>query len=190
MVTRARATVEDVLRAASAGQRCELVDGELLDMSPTGVTHGRIELHIGRLFADHVDEYDLGLVVAGEVLFRLTADGTLARAADVAFIHRDRVGSAATEDGPFDGAPDVAVEVVSPGDSASDVERKVDDWLTHGTRVVLVVYPRGQRVVLARPNGAVTLRGDDLVDLDPELPGFHCKVSDLFPGARAPRQPR
>lgn len=180
MATETIATVDDVLRLASAGQRFELIDGELVEMSPTGFGHGRREARIARIFSDYVDERDLGTVVVGEVLFRLDAEGRLARAADVAFIHRDRMPPEDDEDSVFNGAPDLAVEVVSPGDRAADIERKVDDWLTHGTRLVLIVYPRGRRVILARAVGSVTLRGDDLLDLDPGLTGFQCKVSDLF----------
>ncbi|MGH2460658.1 MAG: Uma2 family endonuclease [Chloroflexota bacterium] len=180
MATETIATVGDVLRLASAGQRFELIDGELVEISPTGFGHGRREARIARLFSDYADERELGAVVAGEVLFRLDAAGRLARAADVAFIRRDRVPTEDDEDGVFDGAPDLAVEIVSPGDRASDVERKIDDWLTHGTRLVLIVYPRGRRVVLARAEGSLTLRADDLLDLDPALPGFRCKLSDLF----------
>jgi hypothetical protein len=61
------------------------------------------------------------------------------------------------------------------------VQQKVDDWLTHGTLAVLVLYPRQRGVVLWRLNGAVSLHGDDSLDLDPALPGFRCKVSELFP---------
>ena len=180
MATQTIATVDEVLRLASEGQRFELIDGELVEMAPTGFGHGRRELEIGRLLLHYVNQHDLGAVVVGEVLFRLDAAGRVARAADVAFIHRDRLPSQEDDEGVFNGAPDVAVEIVSPGDRASDVERKVDDWLTHGTKLVLTVYPQGRRVILAREGGSVTLRGDDVLDLDPALPGFRCQVSELF----------
>src|SRR6185437_12463511 len=140
MATETIATVDDVLRLAGAGQRFELIDGELVGIAPTGLGHGDHERRIGQRLGQYVDEKQLGLLVVGEVLFRLDAEGRLARAADVAFIHRDRMPPEDDEDSVFDGAPDLAVEIVSPGDRASDVERKVDDWLTHGTRLVPNVY--------------------------------------------------
>ncbi|MBI2939879.1 MAG: Uma2 family endonuclease, partial [Chloroflexi bacterium] len=124
-------TVDDVLRLASEGKRYELVDGELVEMAPTGVGHGGIEMEVGSLLHSWARRHRLGLVVAGEVLFRLDPAGRLARAADVAFIRRERVPSKEAIDGAYSGAPDLAVEIVSPGDSPQSVQRKVDDWLTH-----------------------------------------------------------
>lgn len=180
MAMRTRATVEDVLRLAAAGERYELIDGELVPMSPTGLEHGDVEMFAGWGFNSYVLPRGLGKVVGGEVLFRLDADGTTARAPDIAFIRRERLrGRDLT--GPFDGAPDLAVEVISPSDSAKAIDQKVETWLNHGTLAVLLMYPASRSVVLWRDDGAVRLRGDDLVDLDPALPGFRCLVRELFP---------
>ncbi|MBI2939877.1 MAG: Uma2 family endonuclease [Chloroflexi bacterium] len=179
-VWQAPPTVEDVLRLASKGQRYELVDGELVEMAPTGLEHAEIELEIGALLRDYVRQHRLGKVFAGEALFRLDPAGRLARAADIAFIQRERLPSKAIK-GAFPGAPDLAVEIVSPGDSPQSVQRKVDDWLSHGASAVLVVHPDTRSVVLHRPDSSVTLRGDDELSLDPVLPGFRVKVSELFP---------
>lgn len=180
MATRARATVDDVLRLARAGQRYELVDGELLAMAPTGFGHGDLEAHIAWVLRAHVVERRLGRIVVGEVLFQLDPEGRIARAADVAFVRQERLPPPELEHRPFFGAPDLAVEIVSPGDSSEDVERKVADWLEHGTLAVLVVYPITRRVALRQRNSGVFLQGDDEVDLDFVLAGFRCKVKDLF----------
>jgi len=180
MAMRTLATVDDLLRLTRAGESYELVDGELVKMAPTGLGHGRLELKIGRSLDDHVQERQLGVVVVGEVLFRLDPAGRLARAADVAFIRAERVPPDGQDEDVFEGAPDLVVEIVSPGDSADDVQRKVDDWLTHGTQIVVLVYPRFRRVILWRHGGAVPLRGNDDIRLDPVLPDFRCKVSDFF----------
>jgi Uma2 family endonuclease len=178
-VARVSATVDDVLRLADQGRRYELVDGELVEMAPTSYTHGRIEYHVGRRIGDHVQARDLGEVVVGEVLFQL-APGRVARAADVAFIRRERPRRR-TRAGAFKGAPDLAVEIVSPGNSAAELDRKVADCLPHGTRAVLVMYPNGRYVVLWRPSGAIRLGPDGILDLDPIIAGFRCPVRDLFP---------
>src|SRR5262249_9701993 len=83
--------------------------------------------------------------------------------------------------GPFVGAPDLAVEIVSPSDSAKDLQEKVETWLAHGTLAVVLMYPGTRHVVLWRGSGAVILRGDDVVDLDPALTGFRSPVRDLSP---------
>lgn len=180
MATRTRATVDDVLRLASAGERYELIDGELVPMSPTGVEHGDIEIYAGWVFSNHVLPRKLGKIVGGEVLFRLDSEGTLARAPDIAFISRERLRGIDLT-GPFQGAPDLAVEIVSPGVSAKDLQRKTETWLAHGTLAVLLIYPDSRSGVLWRASGAVRLSGDDVLDLDPALPGFRCQIRDLFP---------
>ncbi|MGH2460454.1 MAG: Uma2 family endonuclease [Chloroflexota bacterium] len=180
MATQARATIDDVLRLASAGERYELVDGELIAMAPTGFGHGDLEAQIAWVLRAHVVERRLGKIVVGEVLFQLDPEGRIARAADVAFVRQERLPPKGTEHRPFVGAPDLAVEIVSPGDSAEDVERKVADWLEHGTLAVLVIYPTARRIALRRPGRDVSLRGDDEIDLDPVIAGFRCQVSDLF----------
>jgi Uma2 family endonuclease len=181
MVTKLRATVDDVLRLSAAGQRCELIDGELVPMSPTGAEHGEIVIYAGWVFSNHVLPRKLGRIFGGEVLFRLNSEGTLARAPDLAFIRRERLRGVDLT-GPFKGAPDLAVEIVSPGDSAGDIQRKVKTWLAHGTLAVLLIYPDSQSVVLWRDSGVGHLtEANDVVDLDPALPGFHCRVRELFP---------
>jgi Uma2 family endonuclease len=180
MATQTLATIDDVLRLAAAGERYELIDGELVPMSPTGLEHGDIEMYVGWVFTNHVLPRKLGKIVGGEVLFRLDPTGRLARAPDIAFIRRERLRGIDLT-GPFAGAPDLAVEIVSPSDSAKDLQQKIETWLAYETLAVLVIYPDTQSVVLWRASGAIRLRGDDVLDLDPALPGFRCPVRDLFP---------
>src|SRR5439155_15796357 len=96
----------------------------------------------------------------------------LARAPDVAFVSLGRLPPRLDPSLAFPGAPDLAVEIISPSNPAEAVERKVDDWLSHGTRAVLVMYPSQRSAVLWRADGAVRLRADDELDLDPLIPGF------------------
>ena len=116
--TETRATIDDVLRLASHGKRYELVDGKLVSMAPNGFEHGGIEVHISWLLNNYVREHRLGRIVSGEVLFQLDSEGLLARAADVAFVRRERLPARDAEHRPFVGAPDLAIEIISPGDAA------------------------------------------------------------------------
>jgi Uma2 family endonuclease len=149
-------------------------------MSPTGFEHGDVEAYATWVFNDHVLPRRLGKVVAGEVLFRLNPEIGLARAPDIAFVRRERLAGQDLA-GAFVGPPDLAVEVVSPSDSAKDIQRKVEDWLAQGTAVVLLMYPETQSVVLWRNGQATALHDADVVDLDHVLPGFRRAVRDLFP---------
>src|SRR5579884_2990600 len=181
MATQAKLTADDVLRLADQGKRYELIDGELVEMSPTGSEHGGIEAHAGWVFTNHVQPRRLGLVLVGEPLFQLDPERGIARAPDVAFISRERLRGRRLPKGAFSGAPDLAVEIISPSNTADGIRRKVEDWLSHGTLAVLLMYPDPPGVVLWRESGAIALGADDVLDLDPALPGFRCKVRDLFP---------
>jgi len=181
MATRTRATVDDVLRLGATGERYELIDGELVPMSPTNLEHADTEFQAGLVLNNHVRPRRLGKIFVGEPLFILVEPDRLARAPDLAFVRLDRLRQQPDLTGAFHGAPDLAVEIVSPSNSADSVEQKVQEWLARGTLAVLVMYPSGRSVVLWRENGAVRLRGDDELDLDPAVPGFTGKVSDLFP---------
>src|SRR5438105_1009421 len=127
MATRTRATVDDVLRLGARGERYELVDGELVPMSPTNVTHADTELEVSFVLSSYVRPRRLGKVLVGEPLFLLDGPDRLARAPDVAFVRLDRLRQQPDLTGAFHGAPDLAVEIVSPGHSADEIERKVQE---------------------------------------------------------------
>jgi Uma2 family endonuclease len=103
------------------------------------------------------------------------------RAPDVAFVRRERVEEAQDTEGYWPGAPDLAIEVVSPGDLYSDVEEKVFDWLAAGTRMVIVVNPRRRAVTIYRsPADVVVLGENDTLDGGDVVPGWTMPVRDLF----------
>ena len=153
-------------------------------MAPTGFGHGRVELHVGMILSAFAREHRLGEVVVGEVLFQLDTAAHVARAADVAFLRHDRVPTDPLEAGAYHGAPDLAVEFVSPSESAENIQHKIVDWLEFGTSLVLMIYPTTRQVALWNRNGGAIFRGDAEISLDPVLTGFRCRASDLFPPAR------
>ena len=177
---KARMTAAELERLPRDGWRYELRKGELRRMPPAGEPHGRHGNKLNALLSIHVLQNHLGVVYSLETGFRLESDPDTLYAPDIAFITRDRVP---TEDRPgfFPGAPDLAVEVVSPSDTAEEVREKVDDYLRLGTRIVWVVYPRTKRVAVYRAEGLVReLAGDDVLDGEDVVPGFTCRVADIF----------
>jgi Uma2 family endonuclease len=174
-------TAEELARLPDDGLRRELVRGELRTMSPAGWEHGRITLLAGSSLVAFVEEHDLGEVGVGDVGFILATDPDLVRAPDVAFICKDRLPMGGLARGFFRGAPDLAVEVVSPSDRYGDVDEKVADWLDHGTRLVLVVNPRPRTVGVHRPGVPVrTLGEDDTLYGEDVVPGWSLPVRRLF----------
>ena len=121
---------------------------------------------------------DLGIVCTGDTGFLLATDPDLVRAPDVGFVKRERVVRTHKY---FPGAPDLAVEVISPGDSYSEVNEKVAMWLAHGTEEVWVADPRRQTVQVFRKGTEVTLNKDDEIDGGDLLPGFRLPLGKIFP---------
>jgi Uma2 family endonuclease len=99
----------------------------------------------------------------------------------VAFVRRDRLPPLGSRRGFFPGAPDLAVEVISPNDLYTEVDEKVGEWLDHGTQIVFVVNPRRRTVAVHRPGQPVRILGiDDTLDGEDIVPGWTLAVRDLF----------
>ncbi len=174
-------TADQLLGMPDDGLRRELVRGELRTMTPAGYRHGWIAVNVTAPLAQHVRANDLGRVFAAETGFRIEGDPDTVRAPDVAFVRRDRVETVGDGEGFWPGAPDLAVEVVSPGDSFGEVEEKVFDWLDAGCRMVIVVNPRKRTATVYRSRSdiAVLTESDELEGAD-VVPGWRLPVRELF----------
>jgi Uma2 family endonuclease len=174
-------TAEELLNMPDDGFRYELVRGELRKMAPAGHDHGRIAASVAARLYVHVTEGGLGEVYAAETGFRLESDPDHVRAPDTAFVRRERAEAARGTPGFFPGAPDVAVEVISPSDSYTEVEEKVADWLGAGTLAVVVVDPRRRTVKVHRSLvDAVVLTEADVLAIEDVVPGWRVPVKDIF----------
>jgi Uma2 family endonuclease len=179
MSTATKITTAQQLLAAPDLGRCELVQGELVMMSPAGFEHGRIVIRITVPLATHVQSHGLGVVVGAETGFQLQHDPDTVRAPDVASIRSDRAPQAPLRS-YFDGPPDLAVEVLSPDDRPRRVATKVREWLQAGCSEVWVVNPATQTVTLHTAKGQETLlqSSDEIVST--LLEGFHLPVAQIF----------
>jgi Uma2 family endonuclease len=182
MSTQVRAvTAEELLHMPDDGLRRELVRGEVIEMTPAGHHHGRITLNVTTPLDQHVRLHDLGTVYAAETGFQIASDPDTVRAADVAFVRRDRLAEGADTEGYWPGAPDLAVEVVSPSDRYAEVEAKVLEWLEAGTRMVVVVSPRKRTVTVYRSlSDIVVLTEEDELDGGSVVPGWRLPVREIF----------
>jgi Uma2 family endonuclease len=174
-------TAEDLLHIPDNGFRYELVRGELKKMAPAGHRHGRIAINVTTPLDQHVRAHNLGVVYAAETGFKLASNPDVVRAPDVAFIRRERVEEVGDVEGYWPGAPDLAVEVVSPSDTYADVQEKVFDWLEAGARMVIVVMPRRRSVTVYRAlNDIIVLTENDSLDGGDVVPGWTMSIKDLF----------
>jgi Uma2 family endonuclease len=179
-MTPATMTAEDLLRLNIQGKRSELVRGQLIVREPPGFAHGVVAFRIGRLVGDFVDSSRLGLVVAAETGFTLARNPDTVRAPDVGFVRQDRVPDPLPR-GYAEFAPDLAVEVLSPGDRPGEMLAKVSDWLRAGTLLVWVVDPIRRTARVYRADGTEAFASaDDSLDGEDLLPGFVLPLASVL----------
>jgi Uma2 family endonuclease len=179
MSTIANVTAAEQLLAMNL-QHCELVGGQLVMMSPAGFDHGRFASRIVAALENHVAQHGLGIVTTAEAGFQLARDPDTVRAPDVAFVRADRIPPGGVR-GYFQGAPDLAVEVVSPSDRPDEVATKVQDWLQAGCSMVWVVEPKDRAVAIHRHGNNITiLTTTDAITGGDVLPGFSTPAAKVF----------
>jgi Uma2 family endonuclease len=172
-------TVEEFERLPDDGWRQELVRGSVVREPPAGFEHGRTAAGAGYVLREYVRAHGLGEVCAAETGFILSHDPAIVRAPDAAFVAKSRVPTEPVR-GFFPGAPDLAVEVLSPWNVTAAVAEKVADYLNAGTREVWVVDPVAHTVAV-HGRADVMLLGDAAeLDGGDVLPGFRVQIRDLF----------
>jgi Uma2 family endonuclease len=183
MSTTAAVTADQLLNMPRDGYRYELVAGELRKMSPAGWRHGTIGGRLHARLGRHVEERDLGEVFSAETGFLLARNPDTVRAPDVAFLKKARFAGPLPEDAFWPGAPDLAVEVVSPNDTMRDIDDKVKAWLDGGTAIVWVVNPKWHVVTVYRSATNIkTLSENDELSGEEVIPDFRCALRELFAG--------
>jgi Uma2 family endonuclease len=176
-----RMSAEELWNLGAEAERFELDEGELIEMSPAGPWHGAVEGEVHDRLRQHLRQNPIGMLLTGDPGFQLEKD--LVRAPDIAFLGRERLlRTPIPKSGWYPGAPDLAIEILSPEDRAGEVLRKVSRFLDAGTRLVWVVDPLRFTVTVYRPNGEFDMLGqDEVLSGEDVLPGFTCRVAELFP---------
>jgi len=174
-------TAEDLLRLPDDGVRYELVAGELRKMTPAGFHHGAIIMNISSPLAQHVKAHALGIVCGAETGFRIAHAPDTVLAPDVAFVRRDRLSPSGVPAGYWQGAPDLAVEVLSPSDTVFDVDAKVAAWLEAGAAAVWIVNAQ-RRVVTIHHAGEPprTFSETEILADAGVVAGFQMPVAEIF----------
>jgi Uma2 family endonuclease len=182
MSTVSLVTADELLALPTGtGKRYELVVGELRVMSPAGWRHGQVASNLPAILGPYVRAQRLGRGFAAETGFLLGRDPDTVRAPDFAFIAKDNLPTEDPSEAFWPGAPDLAVEVLSPNDRMGEVDEKIAAWLEAGCRAVWVVDPELETVTLyhSRTDVRVVVAGEQLAD-EIVLPGFACLVDELF----------
>jgi Uma2 family endonuclease len=181
ITTRGRlVTGEELARMGNIG-RCELIDGRIVPMTPTGDEHAGIESNVDGALRAFVRPRRLGKVRVGELGIYTRRNPDRVRGADVVFISNERYAQRSRDSAFLDVAPDLVVEILSPDDRVVDLLEKLREYFEIGVRLVWVVDPRARRVRAYRSMTAVSefSEGDELSGED-ILPGFAVPVADFF----------
>ena len=173
-------TAEELFRLPDDNCRYGLIRGELQRMAAAGFRHGAVIMNVAVPLGHHVKAHGLGVVCGAETGFVLAREPDTVLAPDVAFVRRERIPASGLPVTFWEGAPDLAVEVTSPGDTRRSVADKVASWLAAGTRLVWVVDPERAMVTIHEPDGTPRrLTGADVLDRAPLFPGFSLPVADV-----------
>ena len=173
-------TADELLRTHVPNKRAELLRGVLVVREPAGSRHGLVTMNLGAELALYAKQTGAGGVYAAETGFKLASDPDTVRAPDIAFVTRERLPPPNTTGYPAL-APDLAVEVLSPGDRPGEVLAKVADWLSAGTRLVWVVDPERRLARVYRHDGSETIvMADGALEGEDVLPGFNCSVASVL----------
>ena len=172
-------TADELQHVYVPDKRVELVRGLLVVRELPGMRHARVAMDLALALGAHVRAAALGRVYA-EAGFKLASNPDTVRGPDVAFIRRDRIPDPEPT-GFAHFAPDLVVEVISPGDRPGEVLAKVADWLSAGTRLVWVLDPARRVARVYRDDGTEQiLTADESLDGGDVVPGFSCPVGEIF----------
>ncbi len=186
--TPARASAEDFLEVANmpeyADCRVELVEGEIVTMPTTNSVHAELVARLVIVVGAYIVKHRLGRIYAGDagfVLERNPEGRDTVRGLDIAFISREKAPDP-LPNAWLEVAPDLVIEVISPGNTADDTRLKVRQLLRAGCAQVWVVYPNLREVDAHSEKGIQVYREGDTLACPDILPGFEIAISDIFPG--------
>ena len=181
------ATEQDVLNVqAHEGRLCELVDGVLVE-KVMGFHESRLTLDLALFLKLYLRQHNLGVVAGADGMMKLTTG--LVRIPDVSFVSWDRLPGRRVPPEPIPLLPiDLAVEVISKGNTRAEMERKLREYLASGARLVWFIYPKTHTArVYTSPRQSTLLKEDGVLDGGAVLPGFALPLRELF--AQAERGP-
>jgi Uma2 family endonuclease len=166
---------------AEQTERMEVVRGEMVEKMSPGLEHSQLQGRILYLLLSWAYQADQGFV-GPEASYVLEATPLTLRTPDVSYWSKEKhpLGKLPKTFGHF--PPDLAVEIISPSERPQAVQAKVYDYLTAGVALIWTVYPDERQVIVyTQENPPRTLRRGDLLQFPEILPGFACRVEDLFP---------
>jgi Uma2 family endonuclease len=173
-------TAEELMQLPDDGFRYELINGELKKMPPPGPPHGRIAFRLSSALGPFISEHELGEGFT-EIGFKLTSNPDTVLAPDLAFLTNECFAKGRDREGYWLGAPDLAVEVLSPSDRPGKVKQRISRWFSLGAKQLWIVDPKHSTVSVYRSESDVTtFSGSDYLEAQDLFPGFRISLDKIF----------
>ena len=174
-------TAADVVRLGLAGERMELIDGELREKEPMGARLGETEIRLTLPLGFHLLGQGLGEIYPSDTQFKILRDPDIIQIPDLAFVRADRLPPKHERIGILNLAPDLAVEIVSPNDRRPRIMEKIERYQRAGVPLIWLVDPHPRTVeVHALGEPMRLLREFETLDGGEVIPGFRLLVADIF----------
>lgn len=174
-------TLEEAARLNPEQFPGEIVEGEFVPVPRNTWRHGVIMTNVAALLHEYKRRHGGWSVACGDPGAKLNRAPAQLRGPDVAMLRADREPAGKGVDGWVEGAPELTVEILGDSDSASDLLQKALEYLRFGGKVAWVLEPDPKRVIVVTPPNVIQLLGpEDTLDGGDLLPGFSCKVAELF----------
>jgi Uma2 family endonuclease len=174
-------TADELSTMLDDGFRYDLVKGELRKMSPAGSEHGAIIVRLTVALGQYVEEHNLGEVFGAETGFKLASNPDTVLGPDLAFVGNEKIPPTGIPVSFWPGAPDLAVEVISPGNTHREIEEKIKEYLAAGVGAVWIISPKQRTLTVHRASAEpVTLTENDTLDGGSVVMGFQYKIARLF----------
>ncbi|MBD1822765.1 Uma2 family endonuclease [Cyanobacteria bacterium FACHB-DQ100] len=173
-------TDEEFMALPDNGDHYEFVDGQIRILECAGMEHGYLAALVGSYLGERCFDFKLGIMCNSSTAFRMKS-GNL-RSPDVSFVAKDRLkGLKKLPKGFFEGAPDLAVEVISPSNTFDEIHQKIVEYFESGSRLVWVINPDEETVLVYR--GATLdrlLKKTDFLEGEEVIEGFRLAIAELF----------
>jgi Uma2 family endonuclease len=181
-------TPDELLRAQHEGG-VEFVDGQLVE-KPVSKESSRVASRIIFLLQRYVEQTGEAEIYDSSLGYQcFPEEPARFRKPDVSAIRRERLAGLDPDPGLMPIPADLTVEVLSPGDTAYEISRKVEEYLDNGFKLIWVVHPNTKTVVIHRADGGIgKVHEDDEITGEVVLPGFRCKVAEFFAQPAPTRQ--
>lgn len=174
-------TADEFEKVCGSFGSCELVRGEIVQMSPGGFRHSSTVSSIDRILGTWARKSGLGRTISCEAGVVVETDPDTVRGADVAYISYARLPKGKGPKGFTRVAPELVVEVLGIDRTWKDAFEKAGEYFRMGVLRVWIADPQTQRVHALRPDEEPQVfQGDDMIADEAVLPGFSCRVSEFF----------